>query len=84
MHTFDFHNKNKQQTATSGITHYQSSTYFMHIFDIKADSWYYIERDMIAICPPDATIAARKLLSIESFMGRPLRFGYRHNCVVGG
>jgi hypothetical protein len=70
--------------ATSGIKHKQSSTYFLHIFDIKADNWYYIERGMIAICRPDATIAARNLHGIESFTGRPLRFGYRQNCVVGG
>jgi hypothetical protein len=70
--------------ATSSITHEQSSTYFLHIFDIKADSWYYIERDVIAICRPDATIADRNLHGIESFAGRPLRFGYGQNCIVGG
>jgi hypothetical protein len=56
----------------------------LYIFDINADSWNYDERDMIAICPPEATIAARFLHKIESFTERPLRFGYRHHRVDRG
>jgi hypothetical protein len=55
-----------------------------HIFDYIADNWYFIERYTIAICPPDAIIAARNLHGIENFTGSPLRIRYRHNCVVGG
>ena len=70
--------------ATSRITHIQSSTYFLHPFDINADRLYDIKRYIIAICPPEATVAARHHQSIERFAGRSLRLGYRYNCVVGG
>jgi hypothetical protein len=48
---------NRQRAASRK----QSSTYFLHIFDINADSWYNIERDMIAnlSCSPQGLPALR-------------------------
>jgi hypothetical protein len=71
---------NRQRAASRK----QSFTYFLQIFGINADSWYNIERDLIAICPPEATIAAHHLRSIGSCTEYPLRFVYRHNSVAGG